>query len=94
MLDRLGGWKKFSEQVEKHIEQYAIPQYQSEGMKEDQVSIWTADDCMTAIKRYVNRFGKGARGNKEALRDLLKVAHYAQFAYDKLRQELNEPAVY
>ena len=34
------------------------------------------------------------RGTKEQLRDLLKVAHYAQFAYDKLRAELGESDVY
>jgi len=28
------------------------------------------------------------------LRDMLKVAHYAQFAYDKLKSELGENDVY
>ena len=94
MLNRLAGWKKFSDQMEKHITEYTIPQYQSEDRKEDQVNIWTSEECITAIKKHVSRFGKNIRGNEEALRDMLKIAHYAQFAYYKLRIELNNEDVY
>jgi hypothetical protein len=93
-LDRLGDWTTFSKKVLKHIITYTIPQYQNEDNERDQVGAWTADDCMIAIKRYVNRYGKNFRGNQEALRDLIKIAHYAQFTYDKLREELGEPDVY
>jgi hypothetical protein len=93
-LDRLGDWDRFSLQVLKHIKGYTIPQYQSQDAEQDQVNIWTAADCVTAIRKYTSRFGKNSRGSKEALRDLLKIAHYAQFAYDKLKQELNEKDVY
>ena len=94
MLDRKKNWKEFSEQVEKHISEYTIPQYQSEDAHQDQVGAWTAEDCKKAIERYTNRFGKNLRGSKEALRDALKIAHYAQFMYDKLKADLNEPDVY
>ena len=90
MLDRLGEWKKFNEQIEKHIAEYTIPQYQDESGEKDQVGIWTAEDCNNAIARYAIRFGKNARGNREAMRDMIKVAHYAQLCYDKLKVELNE----
>lgn len=93
-LNRIYDWELFSQQVRKHIDQYTIPQYQSEDCKTDQVGCWDSQDCITAIKRYINRFGKNIRGNREALRDMLKVAHYAQFAYDKLKQELGEEDVY
>lgn len=94
MLDRLKEWGLFNEQMEKHIIEYTIPQYQSVDAQRDQVGTWSAEDCNNAIQRYTNRFGRSARGNKEALRDMLKIAHYAQFAYDKLRFELAEPDVY
>ncbi len=94
MLDRIGDWNKFSDQVENHVEQYTIPQYQSEDAKSDQVGAWTAEECVTSMQRYMNRFGKNLRGPKEALRDMLKVAHYAQLAYDKLKKEWGEADVY
>lgn len=93
-LDRLGDWRKFSNQEELHIEQYTRKQYESEDHDSDQVGIWTAAECNEAIKRYTNRFGRNARGPKEALRDCLKIAHYAQFMYDKLKKESGEPDVY
>lgn len=94
MLNRVKDWEVFSKQVEKHIIKYTIPQYQNEDAKSDQVGAWTAEECKTAIQRYVNRFGKNIRGTREALRDCLKIAHYAQFMYDKLQKELDEPDVY
>ena len=87
-MNRIEDWKKFSSKVEDHIINYTIPQYQSEDDKTDQVGIWTSDDCIKAINKYIARFKKGQRGNIEQLRDMLKIAHYAQFAYDKLKQEL------
>ena len=93
-MDRIKDWKDFSKQMELHITEYIIPQYQSEDKIEDQVNIWSSNDCITAIKRYITRYGKNIRGNIEALRDILKIAHYAQFAYNKLKEELNEGDVY
>jgi hypothetical protein len=90
MLNRLEDWKRFSELVEGHIVTYTIPQYQSENGELDQIGIWSAIDCISAIRRYCARFGKNARGPEEALRDMLKIAHYAQFAHDKLREELSD----
>jgi len=94
MLNRIEDWRKFSLQIEKHIEQYTIPQYQSEDNLTDQVNIWTSEDCIKAISRYIVRFKSHIRGKQESLRDLLKIAHYAQFAYDKLKKELDEGDVY
>ncbi len=94
MLDRPGDWKRFSEQIVKHIDLYTIPQYQDENAEKDQVGAWTSKECIDSMQRYINRFGKNARGSKEALRDMLKLAHYAQLAYDKLKAELGEGDVY
>lgn len=94
-LDRVTDWREFSRQVEKHIEQYTIPQYQSEDGESDQVETWTAEACREAMQRYLNRFGsRNARGAREVLRDMLKIAHYAQFAYGKLKGLLEEGDVY
>ena len=94
MLDRLGDWRKFSVQIERHIREYTIPQYQDEDEQSDQVGAWTSAECVTSMRRYINRYGANRRGKTEALRDMLKLAHYAQLAYDKLKDELGEADIY
>jgi len=93
-LNRLQDWEKFNLQMYQHIQKYTIPQYQNEDDKTDQVGIWSAEDCIAAIRKYVSRFGKNQRGAKEQMRDMLKIAHYAQFAYDKLKDVFNEEDIY
>ena len=87
-MDRLKDWDEFSKLMERHIERYTIPQYQSNDGETDQVGAFTSEECILNIKRYVNRYGKNVRGNLEAMRDMFKIAHYAQFAYNKLKEEL------
>lgn len=91
---RLEQWKDFSKQVELHVRFYATPQYYNEDSKTDQVGAWDSATCVENMRRYINRAGKNLRGPQEALRDMLKVAHYAQFAYEKLKAELGEHDVY
>ena len=86
MLGRIGDWIRFSKQQVKHLEQYVIPQYQMR----NGTGIESAEACVRTIKKYANRFGKGQRDNKEALRDMLKIAHIGQVAYDRLKKELLE----
>ena len=93
-LNRIEDWNTFSQQVMKHIEIYTIPQYQSDDEQSDQVGAWTYEDCMKAIMKYVSRRGKGSRGLIEAQRDILKIAHYAQFAYDKFKEEHQTKDIY
>ena len=93
-FDRINDWKMFSEQMEQHITQYATPQYFNADTQTDQVGAWDSSTCIENMRRYINRAGKNLRGPKEALRDMLKIAHYAQFAYDKLKDELGEGDVY
>ena len=90
---RLDQWNYFDTQVISHIIQYTLPQY---GGKEgsEQVENFSIEDCWTNIQRYYNRRDSSVRGNKEKLRDIIKVAHYAQFIYDKLKKELGEEDVY
>jgi len=92
-VDRINDWKRFSRKVLAHVKGYTIPQYETkEG--DDQVERFTSRDCVQNIKRYINRFDTNVRGESETLRDLLKVAHYSQFAYDKFKAEHNLEDVY
>lgn len=93
-LDRIGDWIRYHAQMLLHINQYTRPQYESEDAREDQVGAWTSADCIRAIERYCKRYGKNQRGNKESLRDFLKISHYGQLGYDKLKLELGEDDVY
>lgn len=76
-------WDTFASIVAMHVAEYSVPQYGD--YPTDQLTNYTADDCMKAIQRYANRWGNNARGEDESLRDLLKIAHYAQTAYYKAR---------
>ena len=90
---RLEQWDHFDKQVRKHIPEYTEVQY---GNKEgdEQADNFTIEECWKHIDRYRNRSSSSVRGPKEKLRDAIKVAHYAQFIYDKLRIALDEPDVY
>jgi len=91
--NRLNQWNAFSEQVREHIVQYTLPQYGSADGTE-QIDAFTMEDCFLNMMRYINRRHSCVRGNKERLRDIIKIAHYASFIYDKLKAELREPNVY
>ena len=93
MYNRLERWDAFDEQVRRHIQQYTVPQYDDDGGN-GQIDNFSTEDCFKAMERYFHRRHARVRGNKEALRDLLKIAHYAQFAYQRLRADLGEDDVY
>lgn len=76
-------WNGFADKVLTHIDTYVVPQYGDKG--EDEVTEWTAKDCMMAIKKYAARFGKNSRKGQEKL-DILKIAHYACLIYNKLEE--------
>lgn len=84
MIDREQEWKAFSEMVRIHIVEYTIPQYGNS--PDDQVGAWTAQDCLKSMLRYINRYGRNARGDEEQMRDFLKIAHYAALAYWRWRE--------
>lgn len=91
--NRLARWREFSRQMELHIDQYTRVQYGNpEG--NEQVDSFTPEDCWTSMQRYYNRRRANVRGNKERLRDVIKVAHYAQLLYGKLKAELEMEDVY
>lgn len=73
---------KFAELVEDHIDSYTVPQYGD--APTDEVEQWTAEQCVIAIQKYTKRFESSRRGRLEILRDMVKIAHFAQLAFDKM----------
>lgn len=72
-------WLKFSAEVLSHIEEYTVPQYGDKG--NDRASNYTTEIIADHIGRYKDRMGSNARGQIEAKRDLVKIAHYASLAH-------------
>lgn len=91
--NRMTHWSDFSNQVFEHIIHYTLPQY-GDQMGNEQIDSFTTDDCFQSMLRYINRRKANVRGDKERLRDLIKISHYAQLAYDKLKAELGMEDVY
>ena len=73
-------WLEFSRHVKKHIEAYTVPQYGDKGM--DICTNYTAEECLTQAKKYIERFGRNSREGQQEL-DFLKMAHFIQMAYEK-----------
>ena len=73
----------FANKVIEHIETYTVPQYGD--YPNDQVEEWTPELCIAQIGKYSARFGKNSREGQELL-DLIKIAHYAQIAYSKMKK--------
>jgi ubiquinone biosynthesis protein Coq4 len=88
MSKRSGDFIDFSLTVARHIDHYTVPQYGDR--PDDQVETWTPEQCMDSIKRYCNRFGSNRRGRIETLRDMVKIAHFAQLIYDKMQPDEEE----
>lgn len=80
-------WVKFAEDVLTHVENYAVPQYGDTGF--DGIDEYTKEDCVQAIKRYCARFGRNSRSGQDKL-DMMKIAHYASFAYNKIEENKRE----
>lgn len=81
-------WLDFGVKVYNHVEQYTVPQYGD--MPNDQASEFTVEDIKAQLKRYVNRIGTNARGEGEAFRDCLKIAHYACLLHAQTLKEAGQ----
>lgn len=80
---RYEDWNEFSDYVGEHIIMYTIPQYGDKGS--DEADDFTPEECVKHIKRYAARHGKNQRAGQDEL-DLIKIAHYAQLAYTKIKE--------
>lgn len=75
-------WHDFARTVGHHIETYTVPQYGD--APGDQIENWTAEQCAKQIAKYAARFGRNARDEQDLL-DMIKIAHYACLAYNKMK---------
>lgn len=75
-------WSQFSNTVADHIMNYTVPQYGDK--PNDQLESFTPSDIKIQLIRYINRIGSNSRGETEAIRDCLKIAHYACVLHSKL----------
>lgn len=96
LSDRFSEWEEFSKAVEDHILTYTKKQYGDinldDSNKGDQLQNASIDDLQVNMKRYVNRMKTNSRGESEAIRDLLKLAHYAAITWGKYQR--NEIDIY
>ena len=81
---RTNAWNDFAAKVADHITNYTVPQYGD--APNDNVESWSAADCIAQVQKYAARFGTNQRAGQEEL-DLMKIAHYAQLAHDKLKKK-------
>lgn len=73
-------WLRFATTVLEHIENYAVPQYGGDVV--DSPDVRSKDDCIKYMSKYLRRTGSERRGRIEELRDMVKIAHFAQYAFD------------
>lgn len=85
MSYRESEWVLFAERVRQHIIDYTLKQFGD--FPNDEVTEWDSLDCVKAIRKYAARFGTGARGKEEQIRDFLKIAHYACMGLAKYEGE-------
>lgn len=84
MSKRGDNWIEFAAHVHDHVEDYTVPQFGD--APNDNIENLTSEDCVKQIRKYVERFGKNQRGEEDQLRDMLKIAHFASFAWEKLQE--------
>lgn len=83
LSERGNDWVTFADTVLNHIEKYTVPQYGDKG--DDLITGYTAEKCVECIEKYAKRFGSNQREGQDKL-DMMKIAHYAQCAYDKIAE--------
>lgn len=88
MKNKKQEYAAFALEVIDHIENYVIPQYGD--YPDAMIDGFTVQDIKAQLTRYVGRIGFNARGQQEAERDCLKIAHYACLLLRKLREEKKE----
>jgi len=73
----------FSRHVIDHIQNYVVPQYGD--FPDKTIAKFTPEKIQGKLEAYVDRIGKSSRGPEDALRDCLKIAHFAAYLYALLK---------
>jgi hypothetical protein len=81
-------WIKFSEIALSHVKNYSEPQYGPDIKLNSDVE--NTKDCRKYIFKYLARAGSERRGRIEELRDLIKIAHFAQIGFDMMEPTQEE----
>lgn len=81
-------WEDFAWIVFYHVENYSVPQYGP--TLSENIDVTSTEDCLKYIAKYIRRHGSDRRGRIEELRDLVKIAHFAQFAFDLMEPTKEE----
>lgn len=85
MKNKKQEYAAFALEVIEHIKDYVIPQYGD--YPDAMIEGFSIADIKAQLVRYAGRIGSNARGEKEAERDCMKMAHYACLLLMKLREE-------
>jgi len=77
-------WQAFSAQVEKHIDEYVLPQYGD--FPDEHINELTIEAIKGKLSSYVRRIGTvdKHRGEFGAVQDMYKIAHFCSFVWQKL----------
>jgi hypothetical protein len=80
-------WRLFSGVVEQHIEQYVVQMYGDHPDKH--IDAMSIEEVKGKMSSYVQRIGNAAkvRGKKDAMRDILKIAHFCCYTFFKMVEE-------
>lgn len=88
MFKKTAQWIHFANTVEKHIDDYVVPQYGD--LPDPMIEDYTEEAIKSKLAHYVGRIGKGMRGPVEAKRDCTKIAHYACYLLEILEKKEDE----
>lgn len=78
---RLLMWYAVADMVADHVDTYTVAQYKD--YPDDQLTGWSTDEIWTQVQKYLNRRDSNARGEEEALRDIMKMIHYLSVIFMK-----------
>ena len=72
-------WRQFADIVEDHIGNYAIVQYGD--FPDKTIAKYNLEKIKGKLEAYVDRIGRGARGQDESIRDAIKISHFGAYLY-------------
>ena len=78
-MKKVDQWKRFSDQVEDHIEYYVSKQYGD--FPDKTIAKFTPEKIQGKLEAYVDRIGKSYRGHADEIRDCIKIAHFACYLH-------------
>lgn len=82
-MGKIEQYTQFMHFVLEHIDNYVVPQYGD--FPDKTVAKFTTEKIQGKLEAYVDRVGKSSRGPEDALRDCLKIAHFACYLYAILK---------